>query len=899
MQKKLFFLIFFVCGFSTIGLSQKKESQEELFEQGYIYFLHNEYKKAASFFKAFIAQENIKANPSKYRIAQMHRYLAQCYDKMFLIRQAVDEYQLAAELFIELNDSAKIALNFEDMAAVFNKQNKPEQSSYFLKEALHYYEKEKWLSKLQSGYLQMGILEIEKANYDLSVNYLGKALSVNEEYKMSSDYAHIHPDVYYYLADASLHQKKYSEAIEFIQTGEEYCRKLVNQLNHLYRQWVDLKLLKVKLLLETGKMEDAYKEIRLAENIISQNKWLNLLDLVNMAKINYFDLTKQFKEADKIVSEWYPDLTNGSGLLPESRYYPEILKTVSNHYQFMFQASRNFEFLEKKLIVLEQFCDNNLMNSIVFPFLCDHAFYGKQNIELFDEIIKCAFDLYETTGNKEYINKAFQFTEQFNYGIRVSELEQGTTGEGESGKKNKFDELIGLKSEINSLLASYYKDTTGNKSSRDELIRSIFRFEEIQKCPNKLYLREIQPLKKPILSLQKNLAENETYLKFYETNEAVFLFLITRDNLSTHQIFKDSLYSKHARQVADFIRNKGASVTLGQIEDYIYPANFLYQKLLFPYEKRFAGNKLIIEWENQKNKFPFEVLLFSDSVPVSLNMQKMPFLIKKMDIRYSGSVRLFINGLTRKQPVNHMKYMGFAPFGDNAGKNLPSLLPHSGNEVKGVSGLTGGKAFLGKKATKKLFLEKGTDTDILHIATHAQNNPVYPELAELNFVDPNSGDTENLYYYEIANGKWNNRLAILDACNSSEGEYLIDYGTSSLSNAFRGAGVKGVIGANWEANDFVSSQIITSMICNLKDGMEAGQALRKAKIDFLNQAPDLFSLPNFWAVYTYHGPRQFINLKDVERRRVKEIYMILFLIPVFYFVQKFLRRRVIIRRGIN
>jgi CHAT domain-containing protein len=224
-------------------------------------------------------------------------------------------------------------------------------------------------------------------------------------------------------------------------------------------------------------------------------------------------------------------------------------------------------------------------------------------------------------------------------------------------------------------------------------------------------------------------------------------------------------------------------------------------------------------------------------------------------------------------------------------------LQSSGKEIKTLARIFNGKHYVAKKSTKEVLQSYAGKTTILHLATHAQNHDLHPQLAELSFWDK-KGNAEKLYFYEIQNSKWETPLVILGACGTASGEYIPNYGTVSLANAFLSAGTQTVVGANWEASDFVSSQILSKTAENMKSGLETSEALRQAKIEFLSESNDLFSHPFYWAVYTYHGKPLNLSFQP-EKWNYRSMMVIVLLVVVALFVrylfQKFIRQRKVFR----
>jgi len=312
-----------------------------------------------------------------------------------------------------------------------------------------------------------------------------------------------------------------------------------------------------------------------------------------------------------------------------------------------------------------------------------------------------------------------------------------------------------------------------------------------------------------------------------------------------------------------FIANPGIRTNLEEIKAFSNASHFLYLILMAPFGKEFAEGDLIIEWPASENEIVFEPFLTSPVQSVSLNMKDFPFLLFTRNIRYSGSIALFIKDVPNEGNNYTETYCGFAPFAVS-GLGKRSRLRSSGSEIKRLAQIFDGKSFTGKRSTKQRVLQLAAKTQILHLATHALNNAKHPQLTELNLYGPQD-QPDKLYFYDIQQQDWQNRLVILGACGTASGEYIPNYGTVSLANVFQSAGVRSVIGANWSASDAVSLKIISSFAENLKQGMSTGNALWQAKKEVLRQSDDLHSHPYYWAVYTHQGIEQTIDFQTKEK----------------------------------
>ena len=75
----------------------------------------------------------------------------------------------------------------------------------------------------------------------------------------------------------------------------------------------------------------------------------------------------------------------------------------------------------------------------------------------------------------------------------------------------------------------------------------------------------------------------------------------------------------------------------------------------------------------------------------------------------------------------------------------------------------------------------------------------------------------------------------------------------SLARGFIYAGCPSIVMTLWQVTDKSSSELMTSFYKYLKRGKSKQEAMRLAKIDYLDKADDLTSNPYFWSGFVVLG----------------------------------------------
>jgi hypothetical protein len=75
----------------------------------------------------------------------------------------------------------------------------------------------------------------------------------------------------------------------------------------------------------------------------------------------------------------------------------------------------------------------------------------------------------------------------------------------------------------------------------------------------------------------------------------------------------------------------------------------------------------------------------------------------------------------------------------------------------------------------------------------------------------------------------------------------------SIARGFTLAGASSVIKTAWEINDEASVSIMTQFYYHLSKGKLKNEAMRLAKLEYLNMASPSYADPYFWAAYEVVG----------------------------------------------
>lgn len=361
---------------------------------------------------------------------------------------------------------------------------------------------------------------------------------------------------------------------------------------------------------------------------------------------------------------------------------------------------------------------------------------------------------------------------------------------------------------------------------------------------------------------QQLLQPGQCLLEYFVGDSSVFLFALQTGRFEVFEIKKDF-------PLEDWVRRLRLTLTdrrLDGAEEYADLAQRLYEKLLRPAQSMLAEDLIIVP-DGVLCYLPFEALLTAKPEK-AIRFKDHPYLLRRHRVHYGYSASL----LQEMRDKQHLRpptesLAAFAPYFDGDTALLAKIfaldetmrkdlqpLKSSGVEATAAAKLLRGTAFFGKDATEARFAEVAGRYRILHLATHGKANDQKGDYAFLAFSEiKDSVENELLFAREIYNLQLNADLVVLSACETGIGKLHRGEGVSSLARAFAYAGAKGIVTSLWAVNDAKTKDLMVFFYKNLKKGMNKAEALRQAKLSFLEKSSAEEAHPYFWAGFVGIG----------------------------------------------
>ena len=454
-------------------------------------------------------------------------------------------------------------------------------------------------------------------------------------------------------------------------------------------------------------------------------------------------------------------------------------------------------------------------------------------------------------------------------------------------EKNLQEEKASLKAALLEQLPTEESKNLQRDLSEVNLELNTFRQEIQKKYPKYSQLKYEQPA----ISLESitNALEPETaLLEYVLSDSAVHIFYLDQESLDMHT-FKIPI-----RTLAKSIEKLHSVLSGYELLDkepktshaiYTKQAHWLYQELIAPVLKGKTGIKnLVIVTDGELGHLPFETFLV-EAAGREQDYKKLHYLMNDYTISYAYSASLFEDALKNasKQEKKLSSFSGklqiLALAGDYGPKKeaqLSSLLPAYQNlrkglhpieeaqkEVETLANLLEGEFLWGDAVNEHFFKQNAKNYGIIHLAMHSVLNRKIPALSALVFTE-NGDSMENnfLQAYEISQMELNAKLVVLSACETGYGKFEAGNGIASLARSFMYAGVPSLIVSLWQVNDLSTGFIMEKFYEHLKEGTNKAEALRLAKLDYLQEAEGLSAHPAFWSPFIQLGSNTPLELRE-------------------------------------
>ncbi|MGB0525217.1 MAG: CHAT domain-containing protein [Flammeovirgaceae bacterium] len=503
----------------------------------------------------------------------------------------------------------------------------------------------------------------------------------------------------------------------------------------------------------------------------------------------------------------------------------------------------------------------------------------------FETAIRDCLAIYQQTQKENYLKKAWEFSErsksQLLKDALITIMTKNTLGLPDS----IIDQEYALKAKIDALTVKINDAKDRQKGKRlkqlsnerfeAEAALSEFKKKLATQYPDyhQLKYQAIQP---NIAKVQEQLEKNEASIHYFvgrlkKSNQQsmVYCFVISKDAIFPYQFEFDSAIINQIQKFRacfnpDLVRRDPSKA----YQAYTTAAYALYEQIFKPIHDQLPKtiSKLTIIPDAELSYLPFELLVTQKPSSSQLDYRNLPYLLNQFQISYaySNSFESDFNN-----PFGSAEVKGVLAFAPSYGEivsdeELPEgvrkfrgqLTPLVWNtkEAEQIQQHLPTTMYLSTAASETQFKKEAANYQILHLAMHAlvdDQNPMHSKL-----VFDTKADTLNdgyLNLYELYGMQIKADLVVLSACETGFGKYIRGEGIASLGRAFAYAGCPNVVMSHWSVDDQATSQLMKFFYQGIAAGKTKSDALRRAKLAYLNEAQPNLTHPVYWGAFVLVG----------------------------------------------
>lgn len=369
--------------------------------------------------------------------------------------------------------------------------------------------------------------------------------------------------------------------------------------------------------------------------------------------------------------------------------------------------------------------------------------------------------------------------------------------------------------------------------------------------------------------VQKKLSSGQALVEFTLTDSTLYTFAV---NSGKKQIVTTAINKSFFNNISllrEQLNGKDFNnYTKNDFRKFVRASYYLYKTLLLPVQAITKGKELIIIPDGELGYISFDVLLTSMPDTTKQAYKRLPYLIKQSALTYAPSATTFFDGLNTKVARNNGRILAYSPdYGPNNTvldqkdengnllRNSLSQLDNTSAEINNLKSQFNVSDYLDKKATETSFKKNAADYRVLHLAMHTIINDENPLYSKLIFYKSKADTIDDgmLNASELVNMDLHAEIAVLSACNTGSGKMRKGEGIMSLSRDFFYAGVPGIIMTSWAVEDRSGVVLMEYFYKYISQGKPRHEALRLAKLEYLENCDKLTAHPHYWAAYMNVG----------------------------------------------
>ena len=661
--------------------------------------------------------------------------------------------------------------------------------------------------------------------------------------------------LYSELADVQVRKGDYAKAILFLEKAlslyhknKDYlqCKQILNQLGYeiYFRHFKDYKrgistyrkALRYINEEKSKQLSDAFESLNIYTNIANSYSRMGLPD----SAFQYFQLA--FDQISPGSNEIHVLRSPPTDLIRFKKIYylTDLLISKGDVYRNQYLSDKQDRHLNEAVAIYKA-ADRLLDRIKAMQFdLESKLFWRSDSRRLYENAIEACY-------LQRNIADAFYFFEKSRAVLLNDQLNENRFVAGQDILKQTE-----VRKKIHQIQIELEKtDETSDRRSELQSIlfdkkQELDRLQQLIKTNSPLYYQSyldtafisIPDIKQVVLKAQRAL------LEIFAGDSAVYVLVITADGGHLEKIERN-IYEHLSGLFIEYVSN--FSLLNKNYENFRSVSNELYQ-LVFR-NINLPPGRIIISPDGRY--FPFEALIINGT------RQPIKWFVEDYAVSYAYSARFLMNNFESAQ-ASGGNFLGMAPVNYPSDLELAAL-PESDRSLYRIAANFSKSASLTRfDASRENFLRQFSNYRIIQLYTHAADSSLNNEPV-IYFAD------SAMYLSDLTNEfKPLTQLIVLSACETGAGKDYRGEGVFSFNRGFASLGIPAAVTNLWSVDNNSTYRLTEYFYKWLARGLPTDVALQKAKLEFLQTASKLESLPSYWAGSVLVGKAGTIELSGTN-----------------------------------
>ena len=848
-------------------------------------------------------------------LGKTHPHLATSYLNMGIAYnskgdydKSLDYHKKAQDILLEIlgEKHTYIANNYLNIGLIYDRKGNYNQSLHYHKKALDLQLQlfGEMHPDVASSYHNIGIAYDNMGNYYQALGYIKKALEIHTAV-LGPEHRYV-ASGYHSMGSIYRKEKKYDRALDYYKKSLDIQLKTVGDKHPI----LATNYINIGMVYKAKKDYDRTlyhytKALNLQYKTLQKNHPDIALSYQRLGVL-YYD-QRDFKKAlhyyQKSITTLVSDFRNTSieqnPALANMSNETNLLDALKGKARMLHQlyVNQSQDVKDLRLSVATYRLAIQLINKIKSGYKASQSklFFAEKTHNIYKAAIHAAMHLYRATQEDTVLQLAFTFAEESRAGL-LREILGETQAKAFAGIPDSLlEQERTLKIDLN-----YYEAAIQEQKDSALLREFENRFfalknqyetlvERFEKDYPKYYELKYDLHVRSVKEVQESLVDAHTALIEYTfTDTTLFAFCITKEHVQAFRLPVDPVLSEQIEQFrtalykTDPLHQHGYSYQL-----YAQSAYPLYRKLIAPVLEGMPKEpikRLILVPDGPLQALPFEGFLTAAPDTQYRDFRLLAYLFRDYSLSYAYSATVLMNE-NRQRKQGNGQCLAFAPAYESSDEeklpqfaggllnqqtSLRSLrdaslgeLPGAFHEVRALARLFDGAVFMGEEATERHFKETVGSYSMIHLALHGKADSGNPMNSRLFFTASTDSLEDNvLHAYEVYNLQLRAALAVLSGCETGVGQYRRGEGLMSLARAFSYAGCPSVLMSLWKVDDRSTSELMKHFYEGLADGLPKDEALRLARLNFLDREANEEAHPFFWAAFITVGDSSPVLLED-------------------------------------